>query len=111
MWVLSVEGEWAHVYVGGVRGLEGYMMTKYLAMGGENPQVKCAFETLFIAEGVERVPLLDAPDRRNGRVVCDLTAGQDYEIVGVAGEDWLVIMTWDGTVGYALRELFWEGNG
>ena len=111
VWVLSVEGEWAHVYVGGVRGLEGYMMTKYLAMGGENPQVKCAFETLFIAEGVERVPLLDAPDRRNGRVVCDLTAGQDYEIVGVAGEDWLVIMTWDGTVGYALRELFWEGNG
>ena len=111
VWVLSVEGEWAHVYVGGVRGLEGYMMTKYLAMGGENPQVKCAFETLFIAEGVERVPLLDAPDRRNGRVVCDLTAGQDYEIVGVAGEDWLVIMTWDGTVGYALRELFFEGNG
>ena len=111
VWVLSVEGEWAHVYVGGVRGLEGYMMAKYLAMGGENPQVKCAFETLFIAEGVERVPLLDAPDRRNGRVVCDLTAGQDYEIVGVAGEDWLVIMTWDGTVGYALRELFFEGNG
>ena len=57
------------------------------------------------------MPLLDAPDRRNGRVVCDLTADQDYEIVGVAGEDWLVIMTWDGTVGYALRELFFEGNG
>ena len=111
VWVLSVEGEWAHVYVGGVRGLEGYMMTKYLAMGGDNPQVKCAFETLFIIEEVDAVPLLDAPDRRNGRVVCDLTAGQDYEIVGVAGEDWLVIMTWDGTVGYALRELFWEGNG
>ena len=109
--VLSVEGEWAHVYVGGVRGLEGYMMTKYLAMGGENPQVKCAFETLSVAEGVEKVPLLDAPDRRNGRVVCDLTADQDYLIVGVVGEDWLLIMTADGTVGYALRELFFEGNG
>ena len=109
--VLSVEGEWAHVYVGGVRGLEGYMMTKYLAMGGENPQVKCAFETLFIVEEVETVPLLDAPDRRNGRVVCDLTADQDYLIVGVVGEDWLVIMMRDGTVGYALRELFFEGNG
>ena len=109
--VLSVEGEWAHVYVGGVRGLEGYMMTKYLAMGGENPQVKCAFETLFIVEGVETVPLLDAPDRRNGRIVCDLTADQDYLIVGVVGEDWLVIMMRDGTVGYALRELFFEGNG
>ena len=109
--VLSVEGEWAHVYVGGVRGLEGYMMTKYLAMGGENPQVKCAFEALFIVEGVETVPLLDAPDRRNGRVVCDLTANQDDLIVGVVGEDWLVIMMRDGTVGYALRELFFEGNG
>ena len=109
--VLSVEGEWEHVYVGGVRGLEGYMMTKYLAMGGENPQVKCAFETLSIVEGVEAVPLLDAPDRRNGRVVCDLTANQDYLIVGVVGEDWLVIMMRDGTVGYALRELFFEGNG
>ena len=111
VWVLSVEGEWAHVYVGGVRGLEGYMMTKYLAMGGDNPQVKCAFETLSIVERDERVPLLDAPDRRNGRVVCDLTANQDYLIVGVVGEDWLVIMTADGTVGYALRELFFEGNG
>lgn len=111
VWVLSVEGEWAHVYVGGVRGLEGYMMAEYLSMGGENPQVKCAFETLSMIEEVEAVPLLDAPDRRNGRVVCDLTADQDYEIVGVAGEDWLVIMTWDGTVGYALRELFFEGNG
>lgn len=111
VWVLSVEGEWAHVYVGGVRGLEGYMMTKYLAMGGDNPQVKCAFETLFIAEGVETVPLLDAPDRKNGRVVCDLTANPNYLIVGVVGEDWLVIMMRDGTVGYALRELFFEGNG
>ena len=109
--VLSVEGEWAHVYVGGVRGLEGYMMTKYLAMGGENTQVKCAFETLSIVERVETVPLLDAPDRRNGRVVCDLTANQDYLIVGVVGENWLVIMMRDGTVGYALRELFFEGNG
>ena len=109
--VLSVEGEWAHVYVGGVRGLEGYMMTKYLAMGRENPQVKCAFETLSIVEGVEAVPLLDAPDRRSGRAVCFLTANQDYLIVGVVGEDWLVIMTQDGTVGYALRELFFEGNG
>ena len=87
------------------------MMTKYLAMGGDNPQVKCAFETLSIADGVEKVPLLDAPDRRNGRVVCDLTADQDYLIVGVVGEDWLVIMMRDGTVGYALRELFFEGNG
>ena len=111
VWVLSVEGEWAHVYVGGVRGLEGYMMTKYLAMGGDNPQVKCAFETLSIIEEVDAVPLLDAPDRRNGRLVCDLTADQDYLIVGVVGEDWLVIMTADGTVGYALRELFFEGNG
>ena len=109
--VLSVEDGWAHVYVGGVRGLEGYMMTKYLAMGGDNPQVKCAFETLSIADGVEKVPLLDAPDRRNGRVVCDLTADADYLIVGVVGEDWLVIMMRDGTVGYALRELFFEGNG
>ena len=109
--VLSVEGEWAHVYVGGVRGLEGYMMTKYLAMGGDNPQVKCAFETLSMVEGVESVLLLDAPDRRDGRVICKLSANQDYLIVGVAGEDWLVIMTWDGTVGYAVRELFWEGNG
>ena len=109
--VLSVEGDWAHVFVGGERGLEGYMMTKYLVMGGENPQVASAFEQLFMLEGMESVTLLNAPDAARAEAICELRQVDAYFIIGVVGEDWLVLMTWDGTVGYAPRELFWEGNG
>ena len=109
--VLSAEGDWAHVVVGGERGLEGYMMTKYLAMGGDHPQVVSAFEQLFMVEGIESLTLLDEPDAARARAVCELKQEDVYFIVGVVGEDWLVLMTGDGTVGYAPRELFWEGNG
>lgn len=109
--VLSVEGDWAHVFVGGERGLEGYMMTKYLVMGGDSQQVASAFEQLFMAEGIESLTLLDAPDAARAGAVCELRREDAFFIIGVVGEDWLVLMTWDGTVGYAPRELFWEGNG
>lgn len=109
--VLSVEGEWAHVAVGGERGLEGYMMTKYLVMGGDSQQVASAFEQLFMLEGMESVTLLGAPDAARAEAICELRQVDAYFIIGVVGEDWLVLMTWDGMVGYAPRKLFWEGNG
>ena len=63
------------------------------------------------AQMMESVTLLEAPDAARAEAFCELRQSDAYFIIGVVGEDWLVLMTRDGTVGYAPRELFWEGNG
>ena len=109
VYVLGVEGEWAHVRIGNeTNGLEGYMMKKYLAFGSDKASIACAFPQLFIKEelddeiGVART-LASAPFRTIAR-------SGDWYIVGVY-EDGYVILTADGDVGYVLQRMFYEGNG
>ena len=46
---------------------------------------------------------------KDAEEICTVTAG--WNIIGVVEDDWYVIMTSDGTVGYALQGTFYDGNG
>ena len=108
--VLSVEGEWANVRIGrGLYGFTGYMMTQYLAFGSDTETVACAFPQLLTVESSSPVPLHCGPDARTE--VVESLNGETYYIVGVHGDDWLIVMTRNGVIGYARRSDFWEGNG
>ena len=37
--------------------------------------------------------------------------GGDEYVIGVYGHDWVIVLTWDGNVGYVRRADVWEGNG
>ena len=93
MKMIAWEGDWAYVEIGtGEAHLYGYMMTKYLTRGGDKG-VRCAFEILTPIEEI-------------GRFV-----GGDEYVIGVYGDDWVIVLTWDGNVGYVRRADVWEGNG
>lgn len=104
--VLDVMGDWAYV---GVGGLEGYMMTKYLAFGEDMRGVQCAFPQLILREGYEKgTPIYTEPNENARRAG---TAGGDDYLVGVYGDEWFIFMTDDGAVGYVRQALYWPGNG
>ena len=101
-----------------IPGVTGVISTLYDVPAGEEwtfervKELKDIVEAAGLKlEGIESVTLLNAPDAARAGAVCELRREDAFFIVGVVGEDWLVLMTRDGTVGYAPRELFWEGNG
>ena len=110
--ILSWDGDWAHVRIGaGDANLEGYMMTRYLARGGGNQDVRCAFETLMPLEELEGgAPIYRGPDDAAEEIGRFGQNGSEY-VIGVYGDDWVIVMTWDGNVGYVRRADLWEGNG
>ena len=108
VYVIEEKGDWAHVRIGSEEsGLEGYMMKQYLTKGS----VDCAFPQKHILPDVysETGFLLKAKPQKDAEDICTVTAG--WNIIGVAGDDWYVIMTSDGTVGYAPQSAFYDGNG
>lgn len=102
--VLSVEGEWAKVSMGGITG---YMMTKYLAFGEEMDAVACAFPQEFICEDIDSLPLRPW---KEGKTAGHITRETAFYIVGV-DEERYVILTEDGTAGYVPQSSFYPGNG
>ena len=110
--VLAQEGEWTHVRIGhGKASLEGYMMTQYLAFGGDAQGIESRFpvKDLLAQDGV---PMLSAP-RDDAPVFADglYTNWYGDYIIGVVGDEWYVVMRWDGSVGYVRQACFWDGNG
>ena len=109
--MIAWDGDWAYVEIGtGEAHLYGYMMTKYLTRGGDKG-VRCAFEILTPIEeiGQDGAPIYREPDdtmEEIGRFV-----GGDEYVIGVYGDDWVIVLTWDGNVGYVRRADVWEGNG
>ena len=78
------------------------MMTKYLTRGGDK-DVRCAFEILTPIEeiGQDGAPIYREPDdtmEEIGRFV-----GGDEYVIGVYGDDWVIVLTWDGNVGDGIR--------
>lgn len=110
--ILSWDGGWAHVRIGvGDANLEGYMMTRYLVRGGGNQDVRCAFETLMPLEELEGgAPIYRGPDEAAEEIGRFGQSGSEY-VIGVYGDDWVIVMTWDENVGYVRRADLWEGNG
>jgi len=108
VYVIDEQGEWAHVRIGNeTDGLEGYMMKQYLTKGS----VTCAFPQKHILPDASDKTgfILKAEPQKDAEEICTVTAG--WYIIGVAGDDWYVIMTSDGVVGYALQGAFYDGNG
>lgn len=105
--VLERTGEWTRVRIGMEKPLEGWMMTKYLKFGGGDRSVRCAFEALWSKDG--STPMYSRPE---DTAQCDAVWSGGY-VIGVYGDDWVIVMTWDGEVGYARRGDLtkWTGNG
>ncbi len=99
VYILEERGEWAHVRIGReASGLTGWMLKKHLAYGGDREDVVCAFPQLSVREDLGyTVPLCDGPD--------------EFYVIGTRGDDRLIIMTEDGTVGDVRSSDLWEGNG
>lgn len=114
VYILGMEGEWAHVRIGSeTDGREGYMMKKFLAFGADKEKVECAFPQKFIlpnAEGEAEIGLKQSP-AKDAQQTRTISGSGNWYIVGVAGDDWYVVMTDDGAVGYVLQGAFWDGNG
>ncbi len=109
VYVLEERGGWARVRIGREgTGLTGWMMKKYLAYGGDREDVACAFPSPMVREEVESTELLAGP--WEGAASRGELTGEFY-VIGVCGDDWLMVMTRDGTVGYARSGDFWAGNG
>lgn len=109
--ILSRENGWAHVRLGrGLYSFTGYMMDKYLAFGEDMASVACVFPQLTpVGDDGALVDVHLGADKKT-EVIAQVASG-GYYIAGVHGDDWLIIMTRDGVIGYALRSDFWEGNG
>ncbi len=111
--IVGWEGDWAYVEIGtGESHLRGYMMTKYLVRGGGDRNVRCAFEMLMPTEamGQDGAPIYREPDDATEEIGRFGQSDGEY-VIGVYGDDWVVVMTWDGDVGYVRRADVWEGNG
>lgn len=107
--VLEERGGWARVQIGREgAGLTGWMMKKYLAYGGDREDVDCAFPSLMLLEEYAHAELLAEP--RAGAASRGEGEGGFY-VIGVCGDDWMILMMEDGTVGYIESAALWEGNG
>ena len=105
--VLERAGEWTRVRIGMEKPLEGWMMTKYLKFGGGDRSVQCAFEALWPRD--ESAPMYSRP-KDTAESYAVWSGGY---VIGVYGDDWVIVMTWDGEAGYALRSdlMRLTGNG
>ena len=107
VYVLEERGDWARVRIGREnRGLTGWMMKKDLAYGGDREDVDCAFPSLSVRG--DSAELLAEP--KEGAASRGEESGGFY-VIGVYGDDWTIVMTEDGTVGYVRSGNLWEGNG
>ena len=113
--ILETEGAWSHVRIG-LQGLEGWMMTEYLAVGDTMDAVAAAWPELMLSDeeyAVSVHAVRREPDQ-NAAVAWEMdTASTIYEwaLIGVAGDDWYVLMDELGRVGYVPQAWYSEGNG
>ena len=104
--VLGQEGDWTRVALG-TDGPEGWMMTRYLAFGGEMDEVEPVFpQLMYVLEQEERQPAYSAPRKGTEKEL----AGSIY-VVGVVEDEFYILLTDLGDAGYVPQSWMWEGNG
>ncbi len=106
-------GDWVRVTVAGT---EGYMMKAYLAASDDMLTVVSAFPALFVRESLAGQPLniYTAPDGESALagISYDRGSGREYiTVIGLAGDDWVHVVTGDGIAGYMPAEDFDHGSG
>ncbi len=113
--VLADDGTWVKVRVGlGEASLEGYMLREYLAFDMDGRVVECAFPQLSLYQEFKEngLPLRTRPQSGSPVVPGEpFTSDIGEYIIGVAGDDWFILMLRDGSVGYAPQSAFTSGNG
>ena len=114
VYILERGKTWTKVRIGSEeRGLVGYMMTQFLVFGErEKAELACAFPQKHLMEYHQEigVPMYDETNI-NGRMPDMFQYEYGDFIIGVAGDEWYVVLCEDGTVGYVPQDLFWDGNG
>lgn len=101
--VIEQLGEWTHVRV---LGVEGYMMTQYLAFGRNTADVDQRVDS-YLLTGEEAALYAHVKDEKP---VCTIVKGP--AVVGVLGNDWYHV--WDpesGRSGFVRQGELWLGNG
>lgn len=111
--VLERGDTWTKVQIGrGGAAMTGYMMTRFLAFNEEEKAaLACAFPQKLLLEthpvGVHMYaePKSSAVTERMFK-----QTSRDF-IIGVAGDEWYIVLRADGAVGYVPQHAFWDGNG
>ena len=104
--LLGQGGDWTRVALG-TEGPEGWMMTHYLAFGGEMDEVEPVFpQLMYVLEQEERQPAYSAPRKGTEKEL----AGSIY-VVGVVEDEFYILLTDLGDAGYVPQSWMWEGNG
>ncbi|MBR2718961.1 MAG: hypothetical protein IKB78_06685 [Clostridia bacterium] len=112
--VLEKGKTWTRVRI---QGIDGWMMTQYLAFGKDAWQVKHALPCMFLLEEESVFPVWTEDNVIRGR---KLTADGDWTveksehvcIIGILGEEWYHVWFPDLDEGGMMRQSdFWPGNG
>lgn len=91
-----------------VCGLDGWMMTKYLAFGTDMDAVVKPGPWLDRKEHLQEVRLYESPRASSRYVMSPL---HDFYVMGVAGDYYHVWMPDTEEYGYVRMDDLWEGNG
>lgn len=97
--------EWCAVTV---CGLDGYMMTRFLAFQEEMDKVDSAGPMLSYKENLPEHRLYASPSSRSPYVECE---NHDFYILGVAGDSYHVWLPRTEEYGYIRMDDLWPGNG
>lgn len=101
--VLERKGDWTKVNVFGV---EGWMMTKYLAFGNDMEKVQRALQPQSVKETLNAATLYAAP---GGEKIGEFD-GMAL-VLGLIGDEWYHVWAGDDQTGYVRQDDLWEGNG
>ncbi len=105
--ILGYSGDWAQV---DVFGIAGWMMTKYLAVGGDMTGILSAAPTFTFLDGTAENALYDRAE--NGAEIARLYSRDNFIVAGIVGDGWYhVWFPVEGLAGYIRQELLWPGNG
>lgn len=105
VYVIKRGAEWSYVDVGGI---EGYMMTEYLAFGDEMNGVE--FAGLWLCPLAEETPIYSITDTL--AFYRTMEEAERFYVVGIVGETWYHVWLPDSDeFGYILQSDLREGNG
>lgn len=104
--ILENKGEWARV---DILGVEGWMMTQYLAIGEAMKAVDFAGPWLETAEGGAA---LHTEPNEESMLTTKTGNFASMKIIGIVNEQWYHVWFYaEGTGGYFRADDLWEGNG
>ena len=104
--ILENKGEWARV---DILGVEGWMMTEYLAIGEAMKNVTPAHPQLETHEGGATLHAEPNEDAAIGTASGDFAS---MKIIGIVDEQWYHVWFYnEGTGGYFRADDLWPGNG